>query len=729
MTPLQKDAGPSTFNPIPLVLGVVGQRDLRGVDPKALTDTVAECLKQFPCDYPHTPVLLLTSLAQGGEQLVVTVAQDGLKDRAQLVVVRPFPTTSPPGSAMRVLTLLGDTDPAGAALADADLRREMARTFVARNCQILIAVGDRPGEVGAAIDFKRTGQLRNDVRAGLERMPEPFGLTEGPLEAPETGPVYHIPLPRPGEALPEVKPIHQLAPAAYDDSAAARVEYFRQLRRITRNRLDRFNADARKLVRTGDWSKSRGYLPQADEDGGAPTSLRALGDTFATADVLASRHQAHVQQALKWSLLLIFLAVVAFGVAAHVLTLELKYGALAAYLLFLVAALGFFLVRFGVQQCQKLHQDYRTLAEGLRVQFYLRLAGLGASVSEYYLSKQKNELEWIRNAVRARAILAEPSPVPQVDVIRQHWIKGQVEYYIDRSLRNRARTLLFAYLVRGFLFASLLTSAAVVAVSWHLYRHGWRVGLAVGGLAAFGLTVVACHIILRWEEAREEFREDREEVAQAKHELGRMIPGLELPKKVPDMVRSAASGFLVGLLLGLLLTFGLAGIAAAAEKHIRVAAAAEKHIPEREEATVHQAGDGGSDDEAERRTREQEKAAHHDPAADHSRRAALPWIEYYGGGSLITATLLVAMGWSVALATLCQWYSEKSAFAELHKQYKRMRLIFARAYCCIEDHTKNNKTDAAVATVAVLGREALAEHAEWLLLHRERPGELPRLEI
>jgi hypothetical protein len=114
---------------------------------------------------------------------------------------------------------------------------------------------------------------------------------------------------------------------------------------------------------------------------------------------------------------------------------------------------------------------------------------------------------------------------------------------------------------------------------------------------------------------------------------------------------------------------------------------------------------------------------------DPSKRAALPWVEYGEERSLITAALLVAMGWSVALATLCQWYSEKCAFAEQHKQYKRMRTVFARAYVRTGEQLRDEKKNAAIATIALLGREALAEHADWLLLHRERPGELPRLEI
>jgi hypothetical protein len=40
-----------------------------------------------------------------------------------------------------------------------------------------------------------------------------------------------------------------------------------------------------------------------------------------------------------------------------------------------------------------------------------------------------------------------------------------------------------------------------------------------------------------------------------------------------------------------------------------------------------------------------------------------------------------------------------------------------------------NDWAAAQRVLAELGREALAEHGDWLLLHRERPMEMPKVEL
>ena len=39
------------------------------------------------------------------------------------------------------------------------------------------------------------------------------------------------------------------------------------------------------------------------------------------------------------------------------------------------------------------------------------------------------------------------------------------------------------------------------------------------------------------------------------------------------------------------------------------------------------------------------------------------------------------------------------------------------------------KTDEALDLVRELGKDALAEHGDWVMLHRERPIELPKAEI
>ena len=53
------------------------------------------------------------------------------------------------------------------------------------------------------------------------------------------------------------------------------------------------------------------------------------------------------------------------------------------------------------QDYQNKHQDYRALAEALRIQFFWQVADLPDAVVDHYLRKQRGALEWIRSALRS----------------------------------------------------------------------------------------------------------------------------------------------------------------------------------------------------------------------------------------------------------------------------------------------------------------------------------------
>jgi hypothetical protein len=61
---------------IPIVIGVVGHRDIRVADQEALKTGLKQVFNEFREAYPHTPVVVMTSLAQGADSLAAWVAQD-----------------------------------------------------------------------------------------------------------------------------------------------------------------------------------------------------------------------------------------------------------------------------------------------------------------------------------------------------------------------------------------------------------------------------------------------------------------------------------------------------------------------------------------------------------------------------------------------------------------------------------------------------------------------------
>jgi hypothetical protein len=118
------------------------------------------------------------------------------------------------------------------------------------------------------------------------------------------------------------------------------------------------------------------------------------------------------------------------------------------YVLALVAAYLIYIWAHHVKSLQKRHLDYRALAEGFRVQIFWYLAGIWASAADFYLRKQRGELEWIRHAIRAGAMLvAQPDGglsvsaqdrAGRAQAVLACWVKDQHEWYTKSSRKNEA---------------------------------------------------------------------------------------------------------------------------------------------------------------------------------------------------------------------------------------------------------------------------------------------------
>jgi hypothetical protein len=82
--------------------------------------------------------------------------------------------------------------------------------------------------------------------------------------------------------------------------------------------------------------------------------------------------------------------------------------------------------------------------------------------------------------------------------------------------------------------------------------------------------------------------------------------------------------------------------------------------------------------------------------------------------------LLLAMGLLPLLAGIREAYSYKKADKELIKQFRFMTRLFAS---CRQRLDRAHDEAQTRQLLRALGCACLEEHAEWILLHRERPLE------
>ncbi len=80
------------------------------------------------------------------------------------------------------------------------------------------------------------------------------------------------------------------------------------------------------------------------------------------------------------------------------------------------------------------------------IQFFWRVAGLPNMVVDHYLRKQRGELEWIRNALRAWDVESMPHRMREEQTgplagrlafVHKNWVAEQRNYYTGRAKREQ----------------------------------------------------------------------------------------------------------------------------------------------------------------------------------------------------------------------------------------------------------------------------------------------------
>ena len=91
--------------------------------------------------------------------------------------------------------------------------------------------------------------------------------------------------------------------------------------------------------------------------------------------------------------------------------------------------------------------------------------------------------------------------------------------------------------------------------------------------------------------------------------------------------------------------------------------------------------------------------------------------------AVVALTLITVSG------ALIHSFTEKRAFSEHSRQYARMAESFSRAGERMAALLHDRKFERMRRIAIELGKEALAEHGDWVMLHRERPIKLPKVEL
>lgn len=472
-------AEPSLFL-TPLVIGVTGHRDLVASETDALQRKILDLFDVLREQFPHTPLQLMSALAEGADRLAARAAVSADVD---LQVVLPMPAevyrddfetieskTEFDGlcdiAEVLDLSFAGHENiTATTSASDCEIAYANAGMFISAHCHILLALWDgreSPNVGGTAqiIYFQHYDRLPG--------IAESVPRTSLFLTDDESDLVYHLTCSReqsPSGQKALMEPLQAWWFTTDPEAPRMRTMPNRYIRVF--ERTDEFNADVERLL------QERG-MSSFQEITAPPASTRAAAERisryFCVADILADQFQRRVTITLGAIYTFAVLTGLAFMLYSELSGMDVLIFLFLAFLL-IGLALAFIARR---RQWHRKYLDYRVLAEGLRVQFFWAAAGIhseGQTKFAYdnFLRQRDMELGWIRNVMRVAGTLGDAGP-SAVDAAGlryavDHWIgvdsrAGQLDYYSSKA-SQRAR----ANRVTGALTHLCLWGGIAVAIA------------------------------------------------------------------------------------------------------------------------------------------------------------------------------------------------------------------------------------------------------------------------
>jgi hypothetical protein len=439
---------------VPLAIGVTGHGNLVPGELPLVRARVREFLEQMLALSPQLPVQLMTSLAEGADRLA---AEEALALGIPLVAVLPMPRS------LYISDFTVDSQREFAALcAQAEVielpllpgasvdsvasvpehrNRQYAQVgvFMCAHSHVLLALwdgkpSDKLGGTAQTVYFHH-----HDYMPGYTS--ERLGYRER-LADDQSDLIYHIAVSRdePGGA-----PAAPLQPGATSwfttDPSEPRTTILPDRYRLIFTRMAEYNADLSRYATQ--IAAGRFDLPAAPEDSGLAAATAPLQALFAGADWLAMHFQRQFHRMLRITHAVAVLMALAYIGYSDVFAHPAMIGLFLAFFCagFVLFALG------GRRAWHRKYLDYRTLAEGLRVQYFWAVAGIRSGTLtkfayDNFLQKQDVELGWIRNVMRVGGLLSDVQPRPTtagLTLAIDEWIgedaTGQSGYY-ERKARS-----------------------------------------------------------------------------------------------------------------------------------------------------------------------------------------------------------------------------------------------------------------------------------------------------
>ncbi|MDE2235646.1 MAG: hypothetical protein KGL13_07670 [Gammaproteobacteria bacterium] len=476
---MNKEDQISLAGPLPLVIGVTGHRDLASKDIARIQESLVALFTCLRRQYPHTPLRVLSPLAEGADRLVAKVA---LEHGAELVVPLPmgeteyrkdFPDTVAEFDALKSQASMVYTlpPPAEAANDAADLsgsRRdacyENVGLHIINHSQLIVALWD-------GIPVTDRGGTAQIVECALSRSWNTASAFHFSDDFSWDKVVWHLRIPRSNShsyQYADVTPQYYEAVWRFSDEQTPDVPFaatdksWPQLHFEWLHSMEVFNSEAISLPPRRVRESLDSLLPPGDTGKIIDPSER-MTRVFAAADLISQKYQKTTYKIWKLIFVLAGTMILSFEGYTHLW----PHGPL---LLAYPAAFITMTIAYSVLNKRRMDDRYidaRVLAEALRVAIYWRLAGIQESVIDQYLGRHIAAITWLPSCILGLLTLPPPDiEYAQQDGLRiadTFWVDRQLGYYQRQSSRQGKRVNLYRRFA-GSLYALTLVFSVCVAI-------------------------------------------------------------------------------------------------------------------------------------------------------------------------------------------------------------------------------------------------------------------------
>jgi len=476
-----KEKSPQQESALPLIVAVTGHRDLLDSEIGAIRARVKSFLEELRDRYPANRLIVMSPLAEGADSLVADVAielkiglvvplpksrEAYLRDFRSETAKQTFATGC--AYAEEVFELPTDNPPApegiDQSLWESDYPYARLGAYLSAHCHILIAIWDgKPSHhLGGTAQVVRFHH--DDVMPGITLKTT---VSQQMLVDDESDLIFHIVCSRDRE---ESAPHHDYEALDWfwytKNEKCPRSKDLPAQPELIFRRSSEFSEDAKKFAAR---IKAEKYsLLENSTLTELPEGIENIDRMFCIADCLAIYYQRKTILTLRATHVLAFLMGLMF----------ILYSDLESWRYFLLAFLGFFGAAWATQvfanrgSWQRKYLDYRSLAEGLRVQFYWAVAGVRDDNKwkfphDSFLQSQDPEFGWIRNVMRVagyRSDAVDQQNNLGLKFAQQQWVgddaEGQLGYF-QKKAQDRIKR---SKLTNGLGRLSLIVGVSIVLV-------------------------------------------------------------------------------------------------------------------------------------------------------------------------------------------------------------------------------------------------------------------------